>query len=494
METNTDEIISFLWNDTMKLITETHDDPKMIAWLKLLKPIELTSNKLVLVCELQWPARKIMSDYKADIERCLKEITFEDIDIHIEIDPSKFDASEIEISKPEVVEYMAPQRQPEPIYVQPQPTQVEKVGRNLKTEVNSTIPTNVSMKTFDTLVTGEANKMAVNFAHRVAELPGQDSFNPFYVYGKSGTGKTHLLLAILNHIEMTQPHLKTLYVTSEQFTNDYIREIGESKKTQSGLPIMRNYENVDVLLVDDVQFFEGKEETITYFFHYFNRVKAEGKQIILSADRPPKDLTLDERMTSRFNEGLLTPISPPTIEMKTAIIRALYHNMTQTDPWYKIQIDESILFYMAEISSSNVREIEGFFTSVMVLAEQLASEDLEITRDHVRQQAEESFNLNYLHKVSIQTIQKEVEKNLNVTHEDMIGSSRKKHINFARQVAMFLSRELTDEPFAAIGEKFGRRDHTTIINGVKNIKERVENDRVFYEQIETLKNRIRRMS
>lgn len=346
--------------------------------------------------------------------------------------------------------------------------------------------------TFDTFITGDSNAMAVASAKKVAQEPGH-WVNPFFLYSKSGLGKTHLLMAIQNYTQQYYPDKKTLYVTSEQFVRDYVKEIGESKKKQTGQPIMTNYRSVDVLLVDDIQFLENKSESQEYFFATFNHLYQRGTQIVLAADRSPKELKMDERMTSRFLSGLCQDIQIPSFELKLAILQNNYKRVCETETWYQANLSDELLRYIAEISSSNIREIEGFLNRVMVLANNKNKQGYLLTKADISQIASEQFDIQRK-IIEISTIQREVERRYGISHDDMVGSKRTKNINFPRQIAMYLCRELTDEVFASIGKKFGGRDHTTIMNGVGNIEKKMKEDRTFYDDIESLKNVIRERS
>lgn len=347
-------------------------------------------------------------------------------------------------------------------------------------------------RTFDTFIVGDSNSAASASAQRVAEMPGK-VFNPFFLYSKSGLGKTHLLMAIKNYIERYYPDKNTLYVTSEQFLQDYIKELAESRKKQTGQPIMTKYRSVDVLLIDDIQFLEGKNESQEYFFATFEELTRRGAQIVLSADRSPKDLHMDERMTSRFQAGLCQNIQPPSFELKLAILKTFYERNAEVQSWYDAQLSDGILHYIAEVSSSNIREIEGFLTQVMVYASNKNKAGQAITKEDVSSLASETFNIRKK-LIKISTIQHEVAKFYQLTRDDLVGPQRHKNINQARQTAMYLARTLTDESFASIGKHFGGRDHTTILNGVQKIEKLVKQDRSFFDDLEKLTEIIKQMS
>lgn len=505
-----DESVQLLWNDVLEIVKRKYNDAKMSAWLSKLLPYSIDEQVFTCAAELSWPAGIVMRDYKEKIEACLHEITMENFSFNVIVDSALFadkpvapaqgvptvsDAPAVPAVEIAPVAPVAttPQGAVAPVAEQPVP------ALNVTHEAQVVTPAqvvqaqaqrkNLSTRTFDTFIAADSNTVALTAAQKVAEMPGK-VFNPFFLYSKSGLGKTHLLTAIKNYIDEYYPDKKTLYVTSEQFLQDYIRELTDSKKKQTGQPIMTQYRNIDVLLVDDIQFLESKTESQEYFFATFEDLIKKGKQIVLSADRSPKDLKMDERMTSRFMSGLCQDIQPPSYELKLAILQSFYKRNTETETWFQATISDDLLKYIAEVSSSNIREIEGFLRKVMVEATTKYNHGQELTKDDIKKYAAEVFEIQRK-TIEISTIQREVEKRYGISHDDMIGSKRTKHINFPRQIAMYLCRELTDEVFAGIGKKFGGRDHTTIMNGVGNIEKRMKEDRNFYNDIEELKQAIR---
>lgn len=527
-----DESVKLIWNDVLEIVKRKYNDAKMSAWLSKLLPYAITDNTFTCAAQLQWPAGIVMRDYKTQVEECLKEITMEDLEFSVIVNPDLFDhphegagagaagataapagapvqpqpmvqAQPVVQQQPIMQQPVQPVQQVQPVQpvqhmqpVQPQPvvtTHEPQAMTSTEEEMELRKRRSAqSLRTFDTFIVGDSNMIAFNSAQRVAEMPGR-VFNPFFLYSKSGLGKTHLLLAIQNYINEYYPDKKTLYVTSEQFLQDYIKELADSKKKQSGQPIMTQYRNVDVLLVDDIQFLESKNESQEYFFATFEDLIKKGKQIVLSADRSPKDLKMDERMTSRFMSGLCQNIQPPGFELKLAILQSFYKRYSETEAWFQATISDELLRYIAEVSSSNIREIEGFLRKVMVEATNKYMNGATLTKNDIARYAAEVFEIQRK-TIEISTIQREVEKRYGISHDDMIGSKRTKNINFPRQIAMYLCRELTDEVFAGIGKKFGGRDHTTIMNGVGNIEKRMKEDRTFYNDIEELKEIIRERS
>ncbi len=496
-----DNSAKLIWADVLEVALRKYQDQKMLAWLDKLAPYTIDDSNFICVAPLQWPTDVVMRDYKQQIEECLHEITMEQFEFTAQFNPELYEQITSDQNKEAPAQTIAkPQIKPvvesvqEPVYI-PQPAVTVMPSHQ---EYEALVvqrphrPVTRDSRTFDTFIAGDSNTAAMVSAQKVAEMPGR-MFNPFFLYSKSGLGKTHLLMAIKNYINEFYPDKTTLYVTSEQFLQDYIRELAESKKKQTGQPIMPQYRNIDVLLVDDIQFLESKNESQEYFFATFEDLIRKGKQIVLSADRSPKELKMDERMTSRFQSGLSQNIQPPSFELKLAILKSFYQRTSVSESWYQAEISEELLRYIAEVSSSNIREIQGFLTSIMVIATSKNKNGYQLTKEDITEAANDAFDIQRK-TIEISTIQREVEKRYGISHDDMIGSKRTKNINFPRQIAMYLSRELTDEVFASIGKKFGGRDHTTIMNGVGNIEKKMKEDRTFYDNIEQLKIIIRERS
>ncbi len=315
--------------------------------------------------------------------------------------------------------------------------------------------------TFDTFVIGNGNRFAHAAALAVAESPAK-SYNPLFVYGGSGLGKTHLMHAISHIISKNFPTMKILYVTGEQFTNELIDSIRYERQVE----FRNTYRKIDVLLIDDIQFLAGKEGTQEEFFHTFNTLYEANKQIIISSDRPPKEIpTLEERLRSRFEWGLTTDINPPDYETRIAILR----KKAQLENF--IVPDEIIIFIASEIQS-NIRELEGALskiTAYCMLTNQPITVNLaeEILKDMIPQKNQKI--------ISIELIQKTVAEHYKMSVQDFKQKKRTRTVSFPRQIAMFLCRELTDLSLPQIGEKFGGRDHTTVIHAydkINNLKKR----------------------
>jgi chromosomal replication initiator protein len=332
--------------------------------------------------------------------------------------------------------------------------------------------------TFDSFVIGSSNRFAHAAALAVAEAPAQ-AYNPLFIYGHTGLGKTHLLHAVANYIGAHSANLTVRYVTSETFVNDFINSLRD-KRIEG---FKHRYRTYDMLLIDDVQFFEGKERIQEEFFHTFNSLHEAGRQIVMSSDRPPRDIqTLEERLRSRFEWGLITDIQPPDLETRIAILR---RKVTSDS----IAIDDTeVLTFVASQVSTNIRELEGALTRVVAFSSLTGRRmDVELAQDVLR----DVFPQGEAPEVSITRIQELVCERFSVTLDELTGHRRQQNIVYPRQVAMYLSRELTDSSLPKIGKEFGGRDHTTVIHATSKIARKIREDRSVYNLVQELTARIK---
>jgi chromosomal replication initiator protein len=332
--------------------------------------------------------------------------------------------------------------------------------------------------TFDSFVIGSSNRFAHAAALAVAEAPAQ-AYNPLFIYGHTGLGKTHLLHAVANYIGEHSANLTVRYVTSETFVNDFINSLRD-KRIEG---FKGRYRAYDVLLIDDVQFFEHKERIQEEFFHTFNSLHEAGGQIIMSSDRPPRDIaTLEDRLRSRFEWGLITDIQPPDLETREAILR----RKVKSDG---IDIgDPEVLTFVANRVSTNIRELEGALTRVIAFSSLTGRRmDVELAQDVLR----DVFPQGEAAAVSIERIQELVCERFSVTLDELTGDRRSQNIVYPRQVAMYLSRELTDSSLPKIGKEFGGRDHTTVIHATSKIARLIREDRTVYNLVQELTARVK---
>ncbi len=334
--------------------------------------------------------------------------------------------------------------------------------------------------TFDSFVIGSSNRFAHAAALAVAEAPAQ-AYNPLFIYGGTGLGKTHLLQAIAQYVSEHTADLSVRYVTSETFMNDFINSLRD-KRIEG---FKQRYRTYDVLLIDDVQFFEHKERIQEEFFHTFNSLYEAGSQIVMSSDRPPRDIaTLEERLRSRFEWGLITDIQPPDLETRIAILR----KKVKTDG---IHIpDPQVLTFIAGRVSTNIRELEGALTRVVAFSSLTArAMSVELAQDVLK----DVFPQGEAAEVSIKRIQDLVAERFSLSLEELCGDKRSQNIVYPRQVAMYLSRELTDSSLPKIGKEFGGRDHTTVIHANAKIARLIREDRSVYNLVQELTARVKQV-
>ncbi|MDQ2910585.1 MAG: chromosomal replication initiator protein DnaA [Actinomycetota bacterium] len=335
-----------------------------------------------------------------------------------------------------------------------------------------------SKYTFDSFVIGSSNRFAHAAALAVAEAPAQ-AYNPLFIYGGTGLGKTHLLQAIVQYVSEHQSELSVRYVTSETFMNDFINALRD-KRIEG---FKQRYRAYDLLLIDDIQFFEHKERIQEEFFHTFNSIYEAGGQIVISSDRPPKEIsTLEERLRSRFEWGLITDIQPPDLETRIAILR----KKVKTD---HIHVpDPKVLEFIAGRISSNIRELEGALTRVVAFSSLTGRP---MTEDLAQDVLKDVFPQGEVRQVTIERIQELVSERFSLSLEELCGDRRSQNIVYPRQVAMYLSRELTDSSLPKIGKQFGGRDHTTVIHATSKIARMIREDRSVYNLVQELTARIK---
>ena len=330
-------------------------------------------------------------------------------------------------------------------------------------------------KTFETFVVGASNDFAFSAAQGVAEMPGL-RFNPLFIYGRSGLGKTHLLLAIKEYINRYHANRRVVFAQTSEFVNDFTSAMASINKDLTDFRI--KYHLCDVLLLDDVQYLEGKESTTNALFDIFNFFIAQRKQIVLSADRAPNELNLDERFASRFAQGLTAGIQPPSFEMKMAIFNNLVKYYCRQFGVANITIPQEVADHIIGLSSSNIRELEGATSTIVgyITHQKNGHRSSDITVEEAEQIVGKVFLHNGTKQIDVRSIQKEVETYFNISHADMVGTRRSKNISYPRQVAMYLSRRLTTKSFPEIAKLFGGKDHTSVLYAYRNIEQKIMED------------------
>lgn len=453
--------LNTLWSELLSVLEVNMDTVVFETWIMALKPIKLTSSELVLSAPNGFTKKMIEKRYLDDIVEILSFILKTEASIKIVL-PTDSNYSQYQVKvQPGGQQYFYDNKQE----VSTTKEDVEKL--KIEQMLNPKY-------TFESFVKGKSNEFALSAAMAVAKNPAT-AYNPLFIYGGPGLGKTHLMQALAHEIMDNYPELKVMYISSEKFTNELISSIGD-KSSKKNIQFRDKYRNIDVLLIDDIQFIAGKVGTQLEFFHTFNDLYAQNKQIILSSDKPPKEIeTLEERLVSRFEWGLMADIQMPDYETRVAILKAKL-NMEHA------YVSDEILEYIAMNVKSNIRELEGALMTVLAHAQLLEGEiDLDRAKIALNKVIEESEKK----PVTLEYIQEVVCEKYNLEIKDMSSKTRARQIAYPRQIAMYLCRQLTDLSLIMIAESFNR-DHSTIMHGVDKITKDISEDMSFAEEINSL--------
>lgn len=448
MDSHTSEI----WQHILSIINTKLSKPSFDTWFKATKVVSLTDRSIVISAPTTFAVEWLESRYT----KLVATTVFEYLNKQVEV---SF-----------VIEESAPTEQTQTHREPPAPIQMEEsVSHMLNPKY-----------TFDTFVIGSGNRFAHAASLAVAEAPAR-AYNPLFLYGGVGLGKTHLMHAIGHYILEHSPSSKVVYISSEKFTNEFINSIRDNRAES----FRNKYRNIDILLIDDIQFLAGKESTQEEFFHTFNALHEERKQIIISSDRPPKEIpTLEERLRSRFEWGLITDIQPPDLETRIAILR-------KKAKAENLDIPNEAMMYIANQIDSNIRELEGALIRVVAYSS-LINQD--VTTHLAAEALKDIIPSSRPKMITIQDIQQKVGEYYNLKLEDFKARKRTKAIAFPRQIAMYLSRELTDFSLPKIGDAFGGRDHTTVIHAHEKIAQLLKVDADLYKVINTISEKIKNSS
>ncbi|MGV3465876.1 MAG: chromosomal replication initiator protein DnaA [Heyndrickxia sp.] len=443
------ENITDLWNKALSIIEKKISKPSFETWLKSTKAHSLKGDTFIVSVPNDFARDWLEGRYVPLISGVLYDITGEEL----------------------FVKFIIPQNQEDQDFQIP-------VSKQKKLINEEPVESNQNMLnpkyTFDTFVIGSGNRFAHAASLAVAEAPAK-AYNPFFIYGGVGLGKTHLMHAIGHYVIEHNPTAKVVYLSSEKFTNEFINSIRDNKAEY----FRNKYRNVDILLIDDIQFLAGKESTQEEFFHTFNALHEESKQIVISSDRPPKEIpTLEDRLRSRFEWGLITDITPPDLETRIAILR----KKAKADG---LDIPNEVMLYIANQIDSNIRELEGALIRVVAYSS-LINKD--INADLAAEALKDIIPSSKPKVITIFDIQKKIGEEYNVKLEDFKAKKRTQSVAFPRQIAMYLARELTDFSLPKIGEEFGGRDHTTVIHAHEKIAKMIQNDGQLQKKIEEICN------
>jgi len=442
------------WDQCLSIIKDTINPQSYITWFKPIKPKNLDGLNLTLAVPSQFFYEWVETHYSGLINQALMQVLGGNAQVIYSVATNGTNGNGASA-----------------------PPHFSSVEANTRKPLPGTVK-NASLNhryQFSNFVEGANNQFARAAALAVAEEPGKTTFNPLVIYGGVGLGKTHLIQAIGNYTLINGLARNVLYVSSERFTVDFINSIQNNKTTEFSAV----YRNVDILLVDDIQFFVNKERTQEEFFHTFNALYHAGKQIVLSSDRPPKDLHgVEERLISRFLWGLVTDIQAPDLETRTAILQ-------QKAAENEIGLSAEILEYIATNITSNIRELEGALIRLLAYASIHGTDiTLEIAKDIL------NISLDTKKKILIEEIQRIVGEHYDISDDLLRAKTRKKEIAYARQVAMYMTKELTNSSLKTIGLHFGGRDHTTVIHAIKCVENLITADAKVRDEVASMRKKI----
>lgn len=450
------ETIQSNWTKILDTIREEHDilPVSFKTWLEPLKLYSLINGELVIIVPQEGYIKYLDKKYSVSLKVAIEECTGIPVEIHFLIEQ---DAAEY-VHKLEGTDDKSGS-----------PSLEDAIKEaNLRPEY-----------TFDTFVVGTSNNLAHAASLAVAESPGE-IYNPLYIYGGAGLGKTHLMHSIAHFILKNNPSAKIRYVTSETFINEFVDSI-RNKNNMSPADFRKKYRELDVLLIDDIQFIIGKEGTQEEFFHTFNALYENKKQIVIASDKPPKDIdNLEDRLRSRFEVGLIVDIQMPDFETRMAILR-------KKEELMHVNIDNEIIKYIATNIKSNIRELEGALTKIVAMS-RLKGQSIdielaeELLKDHITKDTPKEITPEYIIGV--------VAEHFGITNIEIASQKKNKEIVYPRQIAMYLCRTMTDAPLKNIGEVLGGRDHTTIMHGIDKISTDLRTNEQLKSTIELLQKKI----
>jgi chromosomal replication initiator protein len=458
-----------VWTRAIAGLGEDLVSAQQRAWLRLTKPLALVQDTVVLATPNDFARDVLDTRLRPLVIEALSRELARDVRVAVTVEPQagspEAEVTRLDAARAVIDDEPYPMDDLEPAPVTPiRPRSTEPDRLNPKYQ-------------FETFVIGSSNRFAHAAAVAVAEAPAK-AYNPLFIYGESGLGKTHLLHAIGHYTRALVPGCRVRYVSSEEFTNDFINSIRDGR----GELFRKRYRNIDVLLVDDIQFLENKEQTQEEFFHTFNTLHNANSQIVISSDRTPKQLvTLEDRLRNRFEWGLITDVQPPELETRIAILR-------KKAAAERLDAPAEVLEFIASKISSNIRELEGALIRVTAFASlNRQTVDLALAEIVLKDLIADAAGP----EITAPTIMAQTAAYFSISMEDLCGSSRSRVLVQARQVAMYLCRELTELSLPKIGQAFGGRDHTTVMHADRKIRSLMAERRSVYTQVSELTNRIK---
>ena len=443
-----------IWIKFTDKFKESVSEKVFDVWINPIMPLEVTDTYYKVAVQNNFFKKVIEEKYAKTIESILSSIMEKNITLIIDT----IEESEGKQIIPEIKPAEEPMR---PLFKAEREDEIDESNLNPK-------------YIFENYVMGNSNRFAYAAALAVANNPAS-TYNPLFLYGGVGLGKTHLMHAIGNRIKQNDPTMKVLYISSENFTNEIINSI-YNKNTEA---FRRKYRNIDCLIIDDIQFLKGKEQTQVEFFHTFNDLRDSNKQIIISSDRLPKEIeTLEDRMRSRFESGLIADIQPPDLETRMAILRQKAVND-------KIELPNEVLTLLATSITSNIREIEGVYTKVVAYSSLM---NVPVTLDITKKILDDMGNVVQVKQITFESITQAVAEHYHIKVDELFNKKRTQNIAYPRQIAMYLCRELADMSYPRIGELFGGRDHTTVIHAYEKISNKSKIDSKLQNDLNALKD------
>ncbi|WP_102510628.1 chromosomal replication initiator protein DnaA [Sanguibacter massiliensis] len=468
--------VTEVWSRAITELEASPDmTPRQIAFIKLGTPLAIAEGTIIVAVANEWTREYLENRVRAELTDALTHALGRDARFVITVDASLADEqTEQALTRPSV---------DEPAEAAPAPPQRISHSEVFNPSGASSSPqafepTSLNAHyVFETFVIGASNRFAHAAAVAVAEAPAK-AYNPLFIYGGSGLGKTHLLHAIGHYAKSLYPGVRVRYVNSEEFTNDFINSIGEGRAGA----FQRRYREVDVLLIDDIQFLQGKEQTMEEFFHTFNTLHNANKQVVITSDVPPKQLNgFEDRLRSRFEWGLITDVQPPDLETRIAILR-------KKAAGERLAAPDDVLEYIASKISTNIRELEGALIRVTAFAN-LNRQQVDIGLAEIV--LKDLITDEDTSQITAGSIIAQTAAYFGLSIDDLCGNSRSRVLVTARQIAMYLCRELTDLSLPKIGQEFGGRDHTTVMHANRKIGAQMAERRSIYNQVTELTSRIK---
>ena len=521
MEPMTESDAEILWRDVCDAMRRRSTPPNIMAMLDGCEPLNLTEDTLT-VSTSRFARRHIQNNLEA-IETCIEESAFMPIHLNIEnrsvqqparsdarsqnaaeqpgqtTDASEYQRAEFSgaqqtqrgFQQPASSSAGQPENPSQAVSAVPKPKRLSHWERRKRNSLMDDIPRSDSKLTFDRFIEADENHYALDYAKQVANGEPMAP-NPLFIYGKSGLGKTHLLKAIQNYIMENDPERLCLYRTAKEFQNDYVSALN-SQEFETREALRRDYCDIDVLIIDDIQNLTG-QATIQFFFDTFNYLAQNGKQVILAADRTPRELNLDERVVSRIAGNIAVAMQVPSEEFKLILIKNFYERLKKDAQaehinGYSGTISQENLELMAEKSGNNIRTIQGFCSECLMVSTTKEAKGGQLEKDDIIRLARARWSPTQA-IITVKGIQQTVEEEYQIDHETLVGTKRKKEIKEARHVGIWLARELTDETLADIGKKFGGRTHATVVHSIQWVDIQAKESQMFYDKVNRLKESI----